>query len=219
MSREFWLRRWAENRIGFHREGVQPLLRRYWNRVAVSGGRVLVPLSGKSHDLAWLAGEGHQIVGVEISPLAAEAFFREQGSEAEAEPAGDGWTRLESGRIRLLVGDFLTLDPALAGRFPLAYDRAALIALPAPVRGTYAAKLKELLEPVSDILLITIEYDVQSMDGPPFPVGEDEVRSLFDGLAVEKLGDRDCLGEEPRFRDRGLTWMREVVYHIRSDFR
>lgn len=214
MTQEFWLGRWAENRIGFHRESVQPLLLEHWGEVAPSRGRVLVPLCGKSHDLVWLAAEGHEVVGVEISPLAAEAFFHEQGLTRS--PVRHGF---ESGRIRFLVADFLNLDPALTGRFPLAYDRAAMIALPAGVRPRYASKLKELLEEQSDILLIAREYDPSSMEGPPYAVGEEEVRSLFGGFAVERLGDRDCLAEEPRFRERGLSWMREAVYHLRSDFR
>ena len=37
-----------------------------------------MPLCGKSLDLLWLAAQGHRVLGVEISPLAVDAFFAEQ---------------------------------------------------------------------------------------------------------------------------------------------
>jgi thiopurine S-methyltransferase len=213
VTREFWLGRWAENRIGFHKDGVQPLLVRFWGEVAPGPGRVLLPLCGKSHDLGWLASVGHEVLGVELSDLAAKAYFRERGLAPVRLP-GPPESYMAAG-VRVLVGDFFGIEPGDLGRFPLAYDRAALIALPSGLRGAYAAKVGQSLEDAAHILLITIEYDPDLMEGPPYPVFEEEVRSLFPGFAVGRLHTHDCLGEEPRFRERGLTWMREVVYHLR----
>jgi len=66
------------------------------------------------------------------------------------------------------------------------------------------------------MLLITVEYDPRKMEGPPFSVPESEVRSLFLGFSVDKLHEQDCLDEEARFKERGLDWMKEVVYRIRT---
>jgi thiopurine S-methyltransferase len=52
------------------------------------------------------------------------------------------------------------------------------------------------------------------MHGPPFSVPEAEVRKLFKPFHCEKLMESDCLEEEPRFKARGLTWMKEVVYRL-----
>src|SRR5690606_13548958 len=77
---EFWQERWARNEIGFHLKEFNPYLRRHWSRLALAeGAQVLVPLCGKSLDLIWLAGQGLQVLGVELSERAVEAFFAEQG--------------------------------------------------------------------------------------------------------------------------------------------
>jgi hypothetical protein len=36
----------------------------------------------------------------------------------------------------------------------------------------------------------------------------------FNGCRIDKLYIHDCLEEEHRFKERGLTWMREVVYRV-----
>ena len=213
VNREYWLKRWIENRIGFHKTGVNPLLERFWPKVAAAPGRTLAPLCGKSADLMWLASRGHDVVGVELSESAARAFMSEQGLAATI--ADDPpFTMMRAGRITLLAGDFFDLTPNRIGRFDLIYDRAAIIALPADLRPAYARQLRSLLEPGGRMLLITLEYDQTQTDGPPFSVPESEVRALFVDLAIDRLHEHDCLDEEPRFKERGLKWMKEVVYHV-----
>jgi thiopurine S-methyltransferase len=116
------------------------------------------------------------------------------------------------GRITLYTGDFFDFTTAIGGRFDLFYDRAALIALPPEVRPAYAQHLRSLITDNARGLLIALEYDPSAMHGPPFDVGEMEVRRLFGGFDCEKLLQSDCLEEEPRFKARGLTWMKESVY-------
>ncbi len=49
MDAQFWLQRWQEGQIGFHRSDVMPLLEQYWPSLGVpAGGRVFVPLAGKT---------------------------------------------------------------------------------------------------------------------------------------------------------------------------
>ena len=36
-----------------------------------------MPLCGKSLDMVWLAAQGHEVLGVELAPLAVEQFFAE----------------------------------------------------------------------------------------------------------------------------------------------
>jgi thiopurine S-methyltransferase len=213
MDKDFWLNRWKENRIGFHKAGVNRLLEHFWPRVMADAGRTLVPLCGKSDDLVWLASRGHDVAGVDLSEIAARSFASEQGLDmtVAVEPP---FTMFRSGRISYFAGDFFDLTPKSAGRFDLVYDRAALIALPEDVRPAYVQQLRSLLNPGAHILLIALEYDALQMAGPPHTVLESEVRTLFTGLLIEKLEEYDCLENEPQFRQRGLTWMKEVVYHI-----
>jgi len=214
MYRGFWINRWAGNQIGFHRKGVNPLLERFWPAVSsVAVGRVLVPLCGKTEDLRWLAERGHEVVGVELSLIAAKAFAAEQGIVL-AETHEPPFTVLRGQSITIYVGDFFDITPAIVRPFGLFYDRAALIALPPEMRPAYAQHLQSLVTDDAQGLLVTVEYDSSQMHGPPFTVSEAETRRLFGRFACEKLLERDCLDEEPRFKARGLTWMKEAVYHL-----
>ena len=113
------------------------LLERFLPR-AETPGRVLVPLCGKSADLAWLAEQGYSVTGVDLSEIAARAFFTENSLQARVteEPP----FRVFSGeRIVVYVGDFFDLNVERFGVFDLVYDRAALIALSDKVRPQYAS--------------------------------------------------------------------------------
>jgi thiopurine S-methyltransferase len=212
MERQYWLDRWRENRIGFHADDVNPLLQTYF---AEAGGpaatRVLVPFSGKSLDIKWLADRTPEVVAVDLSEIAAHAFFEENGLEYK-ESERDGFKLLRGANITYWVGDLCRMDGLLLGSFDFIYDRAAIIALPPAMRPLYATHLQSLLAPKGILLLISLEYDTQQMEGPPFSVPEAEIRHLFEAFRIEKLYDHDCLSSEPRFRERGLTWMRETVF-------
>jgi thiopurine S-methyltransferase len=216
MDRDFWLSRWNSNQIGFHLKGVNPLLVRFWPSIAgPSTERVVVPLCGKSEDLRWLVDRGHEVVGIELSLLAAKAFTAEQ-SIVVTETHEPPFTVLRGDRLTYYVGDFFDFGRSTAGAFNLFYDRAALIALPPEMRGPYTNHLMSMLEPRGSGLLIALEYDPSEMHGPPFAVPEAEVRRLFSTFECTKLLEFDCLEEEPRFKARGVTWMKEVVYHLKG---
>jgi len=215
MNNDYWLKRWNENRIGFHKSGVNPLLEQYLPQVTKAPGRTLVPLCGKSADLAWLLAQGRQVVGVDISEVAARAFASEQGIAMT--PANEPpFTVFRGQGIAYYVGDFFNFKPDRIGRFDLIYDRAALIALPRDKRPEYAQHLKSLLVAGGQMLMISLEYDPKKMEGPPFAVTESEIRGLFKELTMVKLDEHDCIDEESRFKERGLDWMKEVVYRIGS---
>jgi thiopurine S-methyltransferase len=216
MDRDFWLNRWNENQIGFHVKGVNSLLVKFWPKIIpFSSGKVLVPLCGKSEDLRWLAEQGHDVVGVELSLIAAKSFAAEQQvvfTEMHEPP----FTVLRGEHITYYVGDFFDFNREKEGGFGLLYDRAALIALPPVMRSAYARHLLSLTEPGVQGLLVALEYDPSQMHGPPFTVPEAEVRNLFPSVECTKLLEFDCLEDEPRFKARGLTWMKEVVYHLKG---
>lgn len=174
---------------------------------------MLVPLCGKTEDLRWLSARGHEVVGVELSLIAAKAFAAEQGivfTESHEPP----FTVFRGKSITLYAGDFFDFSPAVDGLFDLFYDRAALIALPPEMRPAYAQHLRSLITGGARGLLIGLEYDSSAMHGPPFSVPETEVRRLFSGFSCENLLESDCLEDEPRFKARGLTWMKEIVYSL-----
>lgn len=179
MEHQFWHARWERDEIGFHERQVHAMLDRHWPIVAgTDSGAVLVPLCGKSLDMVWLAQQGHGVVGAELSEIAVRDFFA--GEALTPTVSESGALRLfTAGDYRLWCGDFLALTAQHTGRLTLAYDRAALIALPPAMRRDYARSLLDLLAPGARILLITLQYDDAQMKGPPFNVPLDEVASLF----------------------------------------
>jgi len=194
---------------------VNPHVLAFWSRLDPPPGcRVFVPLCGKSRDMIWLAAQGHRVLGVELSPIAVRDFFSEHELSPATERIGD-FERWSAGEIVLLCGDFFHLTADQLSEIGAIYDRAALIALPPEMRVRYASHLQRVL-PALPTLLVTMEYPQAEMAGPPFSVEETEVRSLFGARhQIERLLDEDTLAAEPRFRERGLTRLREKVFALR----
>ena len=214
MEQTFWLEHWAANKIGFHRTETNPLLQRHWAAMDIDpAGRVFVPLCGKSLDMAWLAEIGHDVIGVELSPLAIQDFFTERGVHPAAARTG-GFLRLRADGITLLAGDFFELDADQVQPVAAVYDRGALIALPEEMRKLYANRLPELAR--VPILLITVVYDQSQMPGPPFSVSPSEVRRLYeDRYEISVLeGPIDVLDREPKFAERGVTSLEATVFRL-----
>lgn len=212
MRMKFWHERWEKGEIGFHMETVNPLLERFWPEAATRpGGRVFVPLCGKSVDMVWLRDQGWDVIGVEASPRAVADFFSEQELEPRRTDEGsfECWS---SAGIRILLGDFFALGPELLEGTAVVYDRGALIALPEDMRQRYAAKLLEVLPERARILLLTARYDQGEMSGPPFSVEARELQTLFGAAkTIRRLAEVDALDDHPRFRDQGLSHLYEAV--------
>jgi len=214
MESEFWHKRWSSNQIGFHLPDVNPYLQRFWPQLGLAQGtRVLVPLCGKSLDLLWLAQQGYPVLGVELSEKAVTDFFIEHQLEPSVSEEG-AFKVFRAAEIEIRCGDFFALDQEnLAGCTAL-YDRAALIALPVPMRERYAAHLQKIMSQCMG-LLITLDYDQGQMPGPPFSVADDEVRRLLgDVWQLEVLQEQDVLGESWKFLQAGVTRLDERVYRI-----
>ena len=83
------------------------------------------------------------------------------------------------------------------------------------MRVAYAGHLATLVKPGRHVFLISVEYDQREMDGPPFAVSGDEVHALFAAeFAVEHWETTQDLDISPRFRDKGLTRLRESLYRL-----
>ena len=80
METNFWLERWETKQTSFHRSEANEALVAHFQKLALEkGARVFVPLCGKSTDMHWLYQQGYHIIGVDISDIAIDAFFREHG--------------------------------------------------------------------------------------------------------------------------------------------
>ncbi|HJR72670.1 MAG TPA: thiopurine S-methyltransferase [Luteimonas sp.] len=215
MDTDFWQKRWQDGQIGFHQDRATPLLETHWQAVGVpSGGRVFVPLAGKTLDMLWLAARGHRVLGVELSELAVQQFFAENGLTPTISESRYG-RHYAAGAIELIQGDAFGLDAEILADCAGVFDRAALIALPASMRLRYAAGPYSKLPEGCRGLLITLEYPQHEKVGPPFSVVEPEVRGLFErDWRIESLERKDIIDAQIAFREEGVTALTTAAYRL-----
>lgn len=195
MDPAFWRSRWQDGRIAFHEGRPNSYLERHADQLA-GRRRVFVPLCGKTEDLAFLASQGHEVIGVELVEDAVRAFFSEHQITPAITQRGE-LVEFAAPPITLLAGDFFATSAETLGAFDAIYDRAALVALPEDLRTRYVAHLRALAPPGTRIILLAFEYDQSKMSGPPFSVDEHAVRQLYKGAAIEVLS----FGADARIRE------------------
>lgn len=213
MDTQFWHDRWESNQIGFHQDEINSHLQTYWSKLNLpKGACVFVPLCGKSRDMLWLLEQGYSVLGVEISPIAVADFFRENNLQAEI-TTEKGFQRWSCDELVILCGDFFSLSSEEVMTCHAIYDRASLIAMPPTMRPAYADKILQLFPAKRSTLLITMEYPQGEMKGPPFSVTADEVKNFYaDNFQISQLFTQDILEESPRFKERGITHLHEIIY-------
>lgn len=231
--KDYWIERWKREDTAFHQNEINPYLRQYWQELHLlpasattrSGkSEVFVPLCGKSRDMLWLRDQGYSVLGVELSPVAVQAFFEENAyipRHVAREKSGqlgqfDPFDRREADGICILCGDFFDLSKDDLGTTSAVYDRASLVALPPDMRARYTFHLLNILPPGTQILLITFDYPQWEMPGPPFGVSTDEVETLYRERAeVKLLAQLDVLEQNPRFQERGLSRLEESIFLLK----
>lgn len=216
MEPDFWIERWQRGEIGFHQEAGNDLLEKHWPALGLApGSSVFVPLCGKSVDMMRLAAQGHWVVGAELSPLAVQDFFSENGLRAETRHAGS-FTVYSAGAISIWCGDFFALPAEATQGIAAVYDRAALIALPSDMQDKYADKLRSLLPAGTPVLLVSLTYPDGAIAGPPFSTSRAQVDRLFAATHdIAMLDERDGLEASPVLRQRGVSRLDEAVYVLR----
>lgn len=218
MRKEFWHQRWQFNQIEFNQVKPNPLLLQYFVSLNLKpGNRVFVPLCGKSIDMLWFASQGYDVVGVELSSIACDAFFKEHLIPVEVFQS-DTFTVYQSEKITLLSGDFFDLNKERLGNVDAIYDRAALIALPAELRKRYATFLMKLVDTGTPMLLIAGKYNQNEMEGPPFSVDENEVKALYgDRFNIQQLYNQPVESIPSHLQARGLSASSSEVYYLSSN--
>jgi thiopurine S-methyltransferase len=186
MDESFWQRKWERNEIAFHQREPNPLLVRYFADLSLpEGSRVFVPLCGKTLDIHWLLSHRYRVAGAELSKIAVEQLFAELGVKPTITAIGR-LSRYSANDIDIFVGDIFSLSGSVLGRVDAIYDRAALVAFPAPMRIGYAAHLMKITDRAPQ-LLISYVYDQRLLDGPPFSVSDEEVGRHYRGSYDLKL--------------------------------
>ncbi len=189
MKAQFWHQKWESNDIAFHEKEANPLLVSNIDKLSLPvGARIFLPLCGKTLDIAWLLAKGYKVVGAELSELAIEQLFEALGTTPTIQEH-DTLKCYQAQNIDIFVGDFFDIDAALLGPVDAIYDRAALVALPEDMRKNYSQHLVEISAQAPQ-LVICFEYDQNIMSGPPFSIGEAEVRAHYDAHYRIQLADK-----------------------------
>ena len=213
---DYWKKRWNDSQIGWHADETNKRLTEHWPSLGIeAGARVIAPLCGKSLDLHHLASFGHSVSGVEVSPVACEAFFNEAKLAFDVRPFGAALL-YTSERIDLYCGDVFASWVGDLPLFDAFYDRAALIALDADGRAKYARWIATALKPGASGLVLTIEYPNAEKNGPPFSVRADEITALYqESFEIEELHREEIIDRDPKYRAWGLSSLKECVYRLR----
>jgi thiopurine S-methyltransferase len=216
MQADFWHTRWQNNEIGFHQSKINTYLQQFWPQLNASHDQaVFVPLCGKSTDMVWLRTQGYKVLGIELSAIAVQDFFKEQNIIPNITPQGK-FERWEYEGIAILVGDFFDLTAEDLAECGSVYDRASLVALPTAMREQYAQHFTKIVPPTAATLLVTFEYPQAERAGPPFAVLESEVRVLYtQHFQVELWLDVDILPHSPGFKNAGISYLHEKVYCLK----
>ena len=210
---KIWESRWQEDRIGFHLKEVNPYLIKFSDQLLFQNpDRVFVPLCGKTLDLCWLTKKTKKVIGIELVKKAVQDFFAENNI-AYLVQQEETFQKFTSKSIEIYLGDFFELKPEDTPPFKAIYDRASIIALEELDRRKYVNHLIPFLDPAGRILLITLEYNQNQMEGPPYSVPGEEIESLFSPLGSLKLLET-CDVLDDRFRKKGLTQLLEHVFLI-----
>lgn len=213
MEREFWESRWNEGQIAFHRPEPNVLLVEH---IAYFEGakRIYVPLCGKSVDLAYLRGRGHEVIGTEFVPLAIEQLFAALGETPTVTKRGP-YRAHEVKGLTILQGDAFEVTPELlGGHVDMIYDRASMIAVAPATRAQFMETFNRVLSPKGRIAEIVFEYDQTKIDGPPWSVKEEELDEMTAAWGeVRILGSR-LEPVSPRMAAAGVTRVLEKFYAI-----
>ena len=219
MNPEFWRARWQDKRIGFNQPDVNPLLMKYFATLTLPvGSRVLVPLCGKSIDMIWLATQGYDVVGIELVESAVQEFFFEQNisSTVSAHPDNQNikcYKGSTSGQtIELWVANIFLLTADDIGHVDAVYDRAALIALPTDMRPKYSKQILKLSSHANSAatqLLLTLNYDQNEWQGPPFSISRQQIYQYYGSQyqIAELEGEPSTLNAKPEMAVTEHVWL------------
>jgi len=226
--------------LGWHLADANPGLIKYGDKLVNqescpaqggSGIRWLVPLCGKTVDMAYLATQETtaHVVGVDGIRKALDDFSKEH-SELKIQQSsseGSSFEKLEGKKITLLKGDFFGLDDkATGGKFDAIMDRASMVAIDPSLREEYVQTISKVIKPGGKILLVTIERRTGTEEavkkGPPFSISEAEVRRLYESQdwveTVTLLEEVDEFEQKPEQKQRfeGLTSMYELYFLVET---
>lgn len=212
-----WLSFWTGRTPGFHEGRVNSYLQQFLPRFNLqSGDTVFMPLCGKAVDILWLTQQGLNVIGVELSGFAIDSFFRESDLDVKISDSKN-FVVYQAPNITLYQGDFMDIHKTHLQSCKLVYDRAAIVSIETFNRLFYTRKMSEIIPLNCPMLVVTLEYDQTVMQGPPFSVPFSEISELYKTqYQTELLQSNQIIDERPRWRERGLDYLRESALCLKA---
>ena len=218
-----WEDRWSTGRTQWHKTEVHASLQKYCDEYLIDGiigggGRILVPLCGKTVDMVYLARKRviSEVVGIDAVPKAVEEFMQEQANEGldfKEPETMKGYTKRKGESLTLITGDFFDIsldvingDASNTLLFDGVWDRGSLVAIDPSLREQYINKIGEfMIKPNGKYLLSTfLRPNNDTTTGPPFSIDETEVRRLFGSKpwvdTITLLDSHSFLALEPWYK-------------------
>lgn len=215
---KYWQDRWLNQQTGWHQADVSNYLIESFSSFDLPPkSTIFVPLCGKSLDMRWFIEQGYQVIGVEASKLAIQEFFKEAALSVEVVEI-EGLICWQAENIKIYQADYFDLTAAHLKTIDLIYDRASLVALPHTEqrgRADYAQHLVDIIPASIKMLLVTLDYNQQKMEGPPFAVSDAEIQDLYQAtFNIKLLKEAELIEKEPRFQQKGLDSFIQRYYQL-----
>jgi hypothetical protein len=101
-------------------------------------------------------------------------LFCSEGYEVD----GSMWFPIPTKISSSAAGDFFKLNDN--DTYDFIYDRASLVAMPFPMRKSYAQVIRQSLKKGGKYLLIVYEYDQSKLYGPSLSIDDNEIHELYE---------------------------------------
>lgn len=178
-NEDHWLDAWNRGLTPWSDPGINQYLRDNLAKLRLTTGcTILVPMCGDSADMVWLAEQGHNVVGIDISHLAIESFFSQ--ATIAYNKIGNVYTSKNTPlNITIINENIFNTELLSTFSFDAIYDKGALVTVPHKHKPKYILRMHKLA-PRAKILLITAYYrQAPGYGAPPFLESVESVQSLY----------------------------------------
>ncbi len=212
-----WRSHWTRKTPGFHEGQVNAYLEKFLPLFDLApGDTIFMPLCGKAVDILWLSQQGYRVIGVELSEVAVLSFFEESSIEF-VKVQQENFSVYKAKNITLYQGDFMHIQAQHLADCKLVYDRASIVAIEPFNRQSYKHKMLQIIPAAIPMLMVTLEYDQDIMQGPPFSVPASEISALYHPqYSAHFLQSNEQSTEGSRWRERGLQSLIESALRLNA---
>ncbi|KAG8900217.1 hypothetical protein FRB99_006187 [Tulasnella sp. 403] len=137
-----------------------------------SDKRALVPGCGKGYDVAYLAENGFQAWGMDLSPTAVEEAQKFWASADESVKA----------KMSFRQGDYFNFEIP-EGRFDVMYDYTFFCAFPPSMREAYGKRVREIVRIGGYFVGLVYPIDGGRTGGPPYSVSVEALSESIHGAS------------------------------------